>query len=111
MNETSVVPINIVNNNDHLVKSRSIHSTSRRNVVKGRGIIIATLAIPQLRENNESSKTKKVWKVLFDSGSDGDIASIRKSEKHPLICINDNIHNGGKPVMASLRPTKLGTCN
>ena len=81
MNETSVVPINIVNNNDHLVKSRSIHSTSRRNVVKGRGIITATLAIPQLREHNESSKTKKVWKVLFDSGSDGDIAFIRKSEK------------------------------
>ena len=81
MNETSVVPINIVNNNDHLVESRSIHSTSRRHVVKGRGIITATLAIPQLRAHNESSKTKKVWKVLFDSGSDGDIAFIRKSEK------------------------------
>ena len=81
MNETSVVPINIVNNNDHLVKSRSIHSTSRRNVVKSRRIITATLAIPQLRAHNESSKTKKVWKVLFDSGSDGDIAFIRKSEK------------------------------
>ena len=50
-------------------------------MVKGRGIITATLAIPQLRVHNESTNTEKVWKVLFDSGSDGDIAFIRKSEK------------------------------
>ena len=50
-------------------------------MVKGRGVITATYAIPQLRVQNESSNTEKVWKVLFDSGSDGDIAFIRKSEK------------------------------
>jgi len=49
-------------------------------VVKGRGYATATPAIPQLREI-ESHKLKKVWKVLFDSGSDGDIAFIKKSEK------------------------------
>ena len=51
-------------------------------MVKGRGIITATAAIPQLRKTNES--TNRVWKVLFDSGSDGDIAFIRRSQKSSI---------------------------
>jgi hypothetical protein len=47
-------------------------------VVKGRGVTTATAAIPQLKGKNQPNK---VWKVLFDSGSDGDIAFIRKSDK------------------------------
>ena len=50
-------------------------------MVKGRGRQSATAALPQLREHTVSSKQKKVWKVLFDSGSDGDIAFIHKSNK------------------------------
>ena len=53
-------------------------------MVKGRGNQSATAAIPQLRENAESPKPKKVWKVLFDSGSDGDIAFIYKSDKSSI---------------------------
>ena len=53
-------------------------------MVKGRGNQSATAAIPQLRENAESPKQKKVWKVLFDSGSDGDIAFIYKSDKSSI---------------------------
>ena len=49
--------------------------------MNGRGYATATAAIPQLKDTSESSNTKKVWKVLFDSGSDGDIAFIKKSEK------------------------------
>ena len=72
MNKKRAVPIKVVNPNN-------IHSTSRRQVVKGRGITTATAAIPQLRGKIESAK--KVWKVLFDSGSDGDIAFIKRSDK------------------------------
>ena len=50
-------------------------------MVKGKGRQSATAAVPQLREHTESSKQRKVWKVLFDSGSDGDIAFIHKSNK------------------------------
>ena len=52
---------------------------SCQQVVKGRGIITAMSAIPQLKGSKESFK--KIWKVPFDSGSDGDIAFIRKSKK------------------------------
>jgi len=48
--------------------------------VKGRGFATATTAIPQLK-HTESTNLKKVWRVLFDSGSDGDIAFLHKSDK------------------------------
>ena len=54
-------------------------------MVKGRGCQTnSKSAIPQLRENSESPKQKKVWKVLFDSGSDGDIAFIYLSDKSSI---------------------------
>ena len=104
--------MNVVNHIDLDHRIKSIHSTSRRQVVKGRGIVTATAAIPQLRVHNESSNTKKVWKVLFDSGSDGDIAFIKKSEKASIdTCIHDSILRDGKPVMISLKLTRLDTLN
>ena len=82
-NNTTIAPINAFNNSNINYNNceKAIHSTSRRQVVKGRGNQSATAAIPQLRENAESPKQKKVWKVLFDSGSDGDIAFIYKRDK------------------------------
>ena len=50
-------------------------------MVKGRGITTAMAAIPQPKGKNQPNK---VWKVLFDSGSDGDIASIRESKKSSI---------------------------
>jgi hypothetical protein len=53
--------------------------------VKGRGITTATAAIPQLRSNQpESSNNKVVWRVLFDSGSDGDMIFLKRSERHTI---------------------------
>ena len=49
--------------------------------MKGRGITTAMAAIPQLR-GKESAK--KVWRVLFDSGSDRDIAFIKRSDKSSI---------------------------
>ena len=49
--------------------------------MKGRGANTATTSMPQLKGKNQ---TEKVWKVLFDSGSDGDIAFIRKSDKSSI---------------------------
>jgi hypothetical protein len=82
-NKTNIVPINAFKKSKYNENctTRIIHSTSRRQVVKGRGRQSATAAVPQLREHTESSKQRKVWKVLFDSGSDGDIAFIHKSNK------------------------------
>ena len=124
VNNTNIVPINAIQTNSHELETRyqdtryeierepryentrydrpikRIHSTSRRQVVKGRGYATATPAIPQLRET-ESPKQKKVWKMLFDSGSDGDIAFIKKSKKHSLKCRIDFIFKGGRPVMVS----------
>ena len=80
-NNLPIVPINAINDsNDINHTTKYNHSISRRKVVKGRGYATATAAIPQLK-HTESSKSKKVWKVLFDSGLDGDIAFIRKSER------------------------------
>ena len=59
----------------------NIHSTSHQHVVKGRGVTIAMAVIPQLKGKNQPSK---LWKVLFDSVSDGDIVFIRKSEESSI---------------------------
>ena len=48
-------------------------------MTKGGGITTVSSVILQLKYNIESFK--RVQKVLFGSGSDGDIAFIRKSEK------------------------------
>ena len=53
-------------------------------MVKGRGISTAVSAIPQLRSNKTVSTKNKIWKVLLDSGSDGDIVFIKRSERHTL---------------------------
>jgi len=82
VNKSHAVPIKVANPNN-------IHSTSRRQVVKGRGLTTATAAIPQLKGKIESSK--RVWKVLLDSGSDGDIAFIKSSEK-ASIDMHDRLH-------------------
>ena len=80
-NSTINVPRNSTINVPENKTPRRINSTSRRQVVKGRGYTTATPAIPQLREHTESSKQKKVWKVLlFDSSFDGDIAFIKRSK-------------------------------
>ena len=90
VNRKRAVPIKVVNPNN-------IHSTSRRQVVKGRSITTAMAAIPQLRGKIESAK--KVWKVLFDSGSDGDIAFIKRSDKASI-----DMHD-------QLRPLRWKTSN
>jgi len=101
VNKSRAVPIKVANPNN-------IHSTSRRQVVKGRGLTTATAAIPQLKGKIESSK--RVWKVLLDSGSDGDIAFIKSSEKASIDIMTDFIHKGGRPAMVFLRPLKCVTC-
>ena len=59
----------------------------------------ATVAIPQLRAKTESANNRKVWRVLFDSGSDGDIAFLKKSERSSI-----DMHN-------RLHPQKWKTSN
>ena len=72
VNNSPTLPIKVANPNN-------INSTSRRQVVKGRGITSAMAAIPQLRVRIEPSK--RVRKVLLDSRSDRDIAFIKISDK------------------------------
>ena len=82
-NDSTAVPINVVNHTNS-TNDRTCHSTSRRKVVKGRGIVTAVSAIPQLRSDKTESTKHKVWKVLLDSGSDGDIVFIKRSERHTI---------------------------
>ena len=101
MNNSPAVPIKVVNPNN-------IHSTSHRQVVKGRGITTATAAIPQLRGKIESSKKYGKYYLIPDL-----TVILRSSKdliKHPLTCITDFIHGGGRPAMVFLRPLKLVTC-
>ena len=78
-NNLTAVPINVVN------QTNINHSTSHRKVVKGQGITTATAAIPQLRSTKpESSNNNVVWRVLFDSGSDGDIVFLKQSKRHTI---------------------------
>ena len=65
--------------------------------MKGRGITTAMAAIPQLRGKIESSK--RVWTIIFDSGSDGDISFIKTSDKASI-----GMHN-------RLHPQKRKTSN
>ena len=86
----------------------NIHPTSRQHVMKGRGITTSTAAIPQQKGKNQPNK---VWKVLFDSRSDGDILhSLENQKKHLLTCIPDFICKGRRPVMVFSGPLKLVTC-
>jgi len=78
--------------------------------VKGRGYATATPAIPQLRET-ESPKQKKVWKVLFDSGSDGDIAFIKKSEKASIEMQNRLHPQRWKTSNGIFETNKVGVIN
>ena len=48
-------------------------------MTKGKGIITSMSTIPQLKGNIWSSK--RVWKVLFDPGTDDDIVFIKRSKK------------------------------
>ena len=69
-----------------------IHSTSRHKVVKSQYITTATSTIHQLRVTKpESSNNNVVWRVLFDSGSDGDIIFLKISERH-TIDVHNRVH-------------------
>ena len=69
-----------------------IHSTSRHKVVKSQYTTTATSTIHQLRVTKpESSNNNVVWRVLFDSGSDGDIIFLKISERH-TIDVHNRVH-------------------
>ena len=78
-NNINTVSINVVN------LTNIIHSTSCCKVVTGQGITTATSAIPQLRSiKPESSDNSVVWRVLFDSGSDGNLIFLKRSKRHTI---------------------------
>ena len=60
VNTNYIVPSKAVNLTSYNLShtSKSIHSTSRNKVVKGRGFATATLAIPTLQYTESSSKIK-----------------------------------------------------
>ena len=60
-------PIKIADN-----KSDSAHTNK---VVEGDGISAAVLAVPLLKSDK---KPKRAWRVLLDSGSDGDLVFVNK---------------------------------
>ena len=78
--------------------------------MKGRGYATATPAIPQLREI-ESHKLKKVWDVLFDSDSDGEIAFIKKSEKASIEMQNRLHPQRWKTSNGVFKTNKVGVIN
>ena len=61
---------------------RQCHAT----VIKGEGRVTATTAAPYLKNKQGvvQQPHNKIWRVLFDSGSDGDIVFIPKSKKYML---------------------------
>ena len=52
-------------------KSDSVDNT----VVEGEGVSAAVLAVPLLKSDK---KPKRAWRVLLDSGSDGDLVFVNK---------------------------------
>ena len=78
-NNNNAVQINVIN------PTNIINSISRHKVAKGLGITTAKSAIPQLRSiKPESSNNNVVWRVIFDSESDGDIIFLKQSARHKL---------------------------
>jgi len=69
----STAPINSVNRNFKLSKE----------VVKGDGLHTSVFAIPKYR-SKRAEKSKRVWRVLLDSGSDGDLL-FRHPDNHKNI--------------------------
>ena len=69
----STAPINSVNRNFKLSKE----------VVKGDGLHTSVFAIPKYR-SKRAEKSKRVWRVLLDSGSDGDLL-FRHPDNHEYI--------------------------
>ena len=69
-------PINIVD-----YKSSGKESANEKhlfkNVVEGEGVSAAVLAQPLLKHNKPA---KRAWRVLLDSGSDGDLAFVHKKD-------------------------------
>jgi hypothetical protein len=57
----------------------------QKKIVKGKGITSTIVGIPLPRSRNNSAK--KVWRVLLDSGSDGDLLFVHKSEEDKRDCI------------------------
>ena len=51
----------------------------QKKIVKGKGNMSTVVGIPLPRSRNNTAK--KVWRVLLDSGSDGDLLFAHKSEK------------------------------
>ena len=79
-NSTSTMPIKIVDKQKNDLKSK---------VVRGNGIRTAIAGIPMITKSNKKSRrksdikykqqsAKRVWRVLLDSGSDGDLLFVRK---------------------------------
>ena len=69
----STVPINSVNKNFKL----------NREDVKGDRLHTSVFAIPKYR-SKRAEKSKRVWRVLLDSGSDGDLL-FRHPDNHEYI--------------------------
>ena len=61
-NKTNIVPIDALKTSKYNTNctAKTINSTSRQQVVKGRGYPSATPAVPQLRERTESFKQKSL---------------------------------------------------
>ena len=64
-------PINIAENNSGNKSAKHLYNA----VVEGDGISAAVLAKPLLKTNKQP---KRAWRVLLDSGSDGDLAFVSK---------------------------------
>jgi len=94
VNNKNITPIKFV--------EKALYKQQKK-IVKGVGISTSVVAIPQLIKRGEQT-AKRIWRVLLDSGSDGDLLFVHpRNKEYTYRPKNDPIIRGGLRQMVPLR--------
>ena len=77
-------------------------------VVRGVGTCLTVVAVPQLLKNGKQM-AKRVWRVLLDSGSAGDLLFVHRSNTERIPQKERFTPQNGRPLMELLEQQKLVT--
>ena len=72
----------IKSTNSHFRRTKEAHATIRERIIRGKGLKTVAVASPIYAKqgSTKSKDSERIYRVLLDSGSDGDIAFITEEE-------------------------------
>ena len=93
-------------NNTKPIKFVEKHSNKlQKQVVKGNGISATIVAIPKYKN---AKKSKDLWQILLDSGSDGDLIFVHRDSNKDIPCKERIAPQKWRTSNGTFKTTKVG---